>query len=162
MENKAKNKVVEEDSLTDFILLGGIGISGYFLWKYFKKGPEDIEQGFNITNYTIPKTAFPGSQVDIVIIAQNNTDEEMDGYCRIIDIDTLGEVAYDHVIVGTTPETKMHTFNFVFAMSGDELKLNITTGNHTTQDIHSGLNWTITPIDLMDIHYTNFVLVLNP
>ncbi len=144
---KAKNSTNSKDSkIFPIILLGGVGIGGYFLYKYFKEKeekPEEPEVGFNITNYTLPKSASPDSEITITIIAQNNLTEDIDGFCRIIDLDTQGELFYEHLIVGTTEETRIKTFNFTTTMPNKEFKIRITTGNHSTQEIHSILDWTI-------------------
>ncbi len=144
---KAKNSTNSEGSkIFPIILLAGAGIGGYFLYKYFKEKeePEEPEVGFNITNYTIPKSASPGSEITITIIAQNNLTEDIDGFCRIIDLDTQGELFYENLIVGTTDETRIKTFNFTTTMPNKEFKIRITTGNHSTQEIHSILDWTVT------------------
>ena len=144
---KAKNSTNSKDSkIFPIILLAGAGIGGYFLYKYFKdkEEPEEPEVGFNITNYTIPKSASPGSEITITIIAQNNLTEDIDGFCRIIDLDTQGELFYENLIVGTIDETRIKTFNFTTTMPNKEFKIRITTGNHSTQEIHSILDWTVT------------------
>ena len=144
---KGKNSTNSKDSkIFPIILLAGAGIGGYFLYKYFKEKeePEEPEVGFNITNYTIPKSASPSSEITITIIAQNNLTEDIDGFCKIIDLDTQGELFYEHLIVGTTDETKIKTFNFTTTMPNKEFKIRITTGNHSTQEIHSILDWTVT------------------
>jgi len=138
------------------IILAGVGIAGYFLYKYLKEDkPEHPEEGFNITNYTIPKSASPNSEITITIIAQNNLTEDIDGFCRIIDSDNQQELFYEHTIVGTTEETRIKTFNFTTIMPNKEFKLRITTGNHSTQEIHSVLDWTInlipSPMDQINI-----------
>lgn len=139
-EKKEKNDKI----LPTILIVGALGVGGYFLYKYLTKEVEHPEKGFNITNYTIPASAYPGSEITITIIAQNNLDEEIDGFCRIIDLDTEGELFYEHAVVGTTEATKMHTFNFTTTMPNKEFKLRITTGDHLTQEIHSVLDWTIT------------------
>ncbi len=130
----------DNKGLIAVLLLAGAGIGAYFLLR--KK--VDVKKGFNITNYKIPKSVPPSAEIIISIIAQNNFDEEIDGFCRIIDLDTQEELFYDHAIVGITEETKMHTFNFTTPMPNKEFRLRITTGEHPTQDIHSVLDWTIT------------------
>ncbi len=129
----------DNKGLIAVLLLAGAGIGAYFLLR--KK--VDVEKGFNITNYTIPASAYPNSEFTITIIAQNNLTEDIDGFCRIIDLDTQGELFYEHVVVGTTEETKIHTFNFTTLMPNKEFKLRISTGNHLTSEIHSVLDWTI-------------------
>ena len=129
----------DNKGLTAVLILAGAGIGAYFLLRE----KEDVKKGFNITNYTIPKNTFVGSEIVISIIAQNNLDEEIDGFCRIIDLDTQEELYYDHAIVGITDETKMHTFNFATVMPNKDWKLRITTGLQSTQEVNSVLNWTI-------------------
>lgn len=143
---KEKSSNTSKD-LMPFVLVGGLAVGGYFLYKYLtkEKEPEHPEVGFNITNYTIPKSAPPGSEFTITIIAQNNLTEDIDGFCRIIDLDTQTEIYYNHLIVGITEETKMHTFNFTTTMPNKDFKLRITTGLHLTGKINSTLDWTVTP-----------------
>ena len=125
------------------LVVGALGVGGYFLWQYLKEGAEHPEKGFNITNYTIPKNAALGSEMTVTIIAQNNLDQEIDGFCRIIDLDTEEELFYEHVVAGITDETKIKTFTFTTLMPNKEFKLRITTGEHSTQEVHSVLDWTI-------------------
>ena len=140
----AEKKAEKDNKILPIILIvGALGVGGYFLWQYLKEGAEHPEKGFNITNYTIPKNAALGSEMTVTIIAQNNLDQEMDGFCRIIDSDTQGELFYEHVIAGTTDETKIKTFAFTTTMPNKEFKLRITTGDHSTQAVHSVLDWTI-------------------
>ena len=135
---KENNKI-----LPIILIVGALGVGGYFLWQYLKEKPEHPEEGFNITNYTIQKNAAFGSEIIVTIIAQNNLDQEIDGFCRIIDLDTEEELFYEHVIAGITDETKIKTFTFTTLMPNKEFKLRITTGEHSTQEVHSVLDWTI-------------------
>ena len=121
-EEKNNDKPI---NLMPIILIAGVGIGGYFLYKYLtkEKEAEHPEVGFNISNYTIPASAAPGSEFVITIIAQNNLTEDVDGFCRIIDLDTQEEIFYEHLVVGTTEETKMHTFSFTTNMPNKDFKL---------------------------------------
>ena len=143
-----EKKADKNDKILPIILVvGALGVGGYFLYKYLtkEKEPEHPEVGFNITNYTIPASAFPGSEFTITIIAQNNLAEDVDGFCKIIDLDTQGEIFYEHLVVGTTEETKMHTFSFTTTMPNKDFNIRINTGLHLTGEISSTLDWTITP-----------------
>jgi len=156
-----KEKVEKNNKGLGIILLAGAGIGGYFLYKYLTKeeGPEHPEVGFNISNYTIPASAPPGSEFTITIIAQNNLTEDIDGFCKIIDLDTQGEIFYEHLVVGTTQETKMHTFNFTTTMPNNDFNIRITTGLHLTGEINSTLDWTVTlgsPAETAEILEANF------
>ena len=145
--------------LMPIVLIAGVGIGGYFLWKYFKdEEPEDPEVGFNITNYQIPKNALTGSEISIVIIAQNNLEEDIDGFCKIINLDNQSTLYYEHAIVGITPQTKIYTFNFITTMPFTEFNLRITTGSHTTQEIHSVLDWTINLGEVLGMKITEHVV----
>ena len=136
---KENNKI-----LPIILIVGALGVGGYFLWQYLKKEePEHPDVGFNITNYTIPINAALGSEITVTIIAQNNLDQEIDGFCRIIDLDTEEELFYEHVVAGITDEAKIKTFSFTTTMPNKEFKLRITTGEHSTQEVHSVLDWTI-------------------
>ncbi len=139
----AKKKAKKNDKVLPIILVGALAVGGYFLYKYLKEGAEHPEKGFNITNYTIPKNAALGSEITITIIAQNNLTEDIDGFCKIIDLDTQEELFYEHVIAGITDEAKIKTFAFTTTMPNKDFKLRITTGNHSTQEVHSVLDWTI-------------------
>ncbi len=144
----AEKKAEKNNKVLPIILIvGALGVGGYFLYNYLtkEKEPEHPEVGFNITNYTIPASAPPGSEFTITIIAQNNLTEDIDGFCRIVDLDAQAELFYEHLVVGITEETKMHTFNFTTIMPNKDFNIRITTGLHLTGEINSTIDWTITP-----------------
>lgn len=117
MEEKEKNALT-------LLLLAGAGIGGYFLWKYFQ-GPKDIKKGFNISKITWnPPSPLKGGEIAITCIGINNTAEQLDGYCKIINLDTKQEVFYDHAIVDPKG---LKGFTWTTIMP-DELKLRFEIG----------------------------------
>lgn len=152
MEKEAKLK--SRDILT-LVLVGGIGVGVYFLWKYLKKEEhEDVKKGFNISKISwSPEEPIFGGEIKITVIGKNNT-EQGDCYCKIIDLNTEQEVFYDHAIVD---KDGLKGFIYTTIMPS-ELRLRIETGKiiEGTDEIHSFMEITITSFASVEIKSTIF------
>lgn len=83
----------ENKTALGILLLGGVGIGGYFLWKYLKAP----SRGFIISKIyyqqgeETPQFPIAGQPFDVVIIAKNMEDENITGYCDLIEYRAEGE-----------------------------------------------------------------------
>ena len=114
------------------VLLGGVGVGGYFLWKYFKGNGVVNPDGFIISKIAIiqegEEVQFPrrDTEFDISIIARNRGGETVNGYCEITDTNTQEIVLYEAATA--VPSMEIHTFTYTTTMPGTVLNLKIETG----------------------------------
>ncbi len=126
----------EKKDLLPLVLLAGIGVGGYFLWKYLKKDeipPPDNPTGFiiiqkyykqedKIIDFPIPEKEF-----DIIITVMNGSrTETVDGYCDIINSDTE-EIVFSETINNVEPR-KTNIFIYTTLMPQTTLNLTVKTG----------------------------------
>ena len=130
---KKKNSK-ESTDITPIIMLGALGVGGYFIYKYFKEKAPDPSNpdGFNISKLYYEQEGemidFPivGKNFDIVIIAINKSKTEtVNGYCDIINLDT-DETIFSETI--TIEPITLKTFVHTMIMPEIQLNVAIKTG----------------------------------
>ena len=98
--------------LMPIVILSGLGIGGYFIWKkYFKK---EEKVGFVwLRSEITPPSAMPGDTITVVVVGKNNTGESQLCFIKLVDQETgelLTPVQSDQVGAGLS---KQFTFEFV-------------------------------------------------
>ena len=130
-KKKEKQEKAKDNKALGVVALGGAGILIYLLLK----GKKDIKKGFNIIQWKVPGEAVPQSKIELIFICKNNGSQQIDGFCRVAD--TEKEIYYDHSLVNPL---QFFTFTAITTMPGEEYKIQVTSGNHATQEIHSQIN----------------------
>lgn len=88
----------ENKTALGILLLGGVGIGGYFLWKYLKGGPDitnpdgfvAIKRWYEQDGEAVANP-IAGREFDVVIVAGNKGKETVEGYLDITECRTEGE-----------------------------------------------------------------------
>ena len=147
----------EENKDLGILLVAGLGIGGYFLWKYFKPGPEDVEKGFNISQVRWePIHPFEGQQITITVLGKNNT-ETGDCFCRMIK--DAQEIFYSHEIV---EGGGIKSFICDLTMPRI-LNLRVETGKiiEGIEELHSFQEFEIPSVRMLRINSTQFSQLIN-
>lgn len=136
VENQGIRKVLP------ILLLGGLGVGGYFIWKkYFKKAEE--KEGFIRVSSPLPTGAKEFETIIVNVFGKNNTKESHLCFIKIIDKTTMEPIVPMQSVDVGAGITKQ--FNFEFTMREEDIRLEIQTGRiiNGEEIIDSKFPWTI-------------------
>ncbi len=120
----------KEKDIIALASIAGVGLGGYFLWKSLKKKDEETI-GFIIAKLQIwqegEQIGEPviGLATKISVLGRNNTEETVEGYCEITNLDT-NEIVLSET--ATVDSKAIKTFNYQVIMPETTLRLSIETG----------------------------------
>lgn len=122
---KKKNSTNSKD-LISLMILAGVGVGGYFIWKKYFKKPEPEKKGFIYVSGTLPTKAEIGKIVTLDIFGKNNTEEDYLCFMQITNQET-GEILAPMQSV-QVEAGKSKEFSFEFMMPDENLRVEIQTG----------------------------------
>lgn len=98
-------------SIMPIVLIAGVGVGGYFIWKYFKK--EETEGFVIISTPNFPTKAIVGSTVNVTAIGKNLENESYLCFMKIINQGTGEVISTKQTSNVGAGLTKEFTFEFV-------------------------------------------------
>lgn len=120
------NNSTNSKDLIPIILIGGLGVGGYFLYKYLKEEPE--KEGFIwLRSVGLSPEAVVGSIINATVVGKNNTKESHLCFIKLVDQETgelLAPIQSAQVGAGLSQQ-----FTFEFMMPNKPiLRLDMKTG----------------------------------
>ncbi len=109
----AKNNNSNMKDIIPIVMIAGMGVGGYFLYKYFKKDEEEKKGFIWLRSEITPPQATIGETITAVIIGKNNTEESHLCFIKLINQETgelLTPLQSAQVGAGLS---KQFTFEFV-------------------------------------------------
>ena len=114
----------KKDDLLPIIMIAGLGVGGYFLYKYLKK--DGMKEGFIRVSSPIPSEVKEGEIVSVTVMGKNTTRNSHLCFIQIVDQETgnlLTPQQSTQVEAGLSQQ-----FTFDFTMPGKVLRVEIQTG----------------------------------
>ncbi len=160
-----KNNSTNFRDIIPIIMIGGVGIGGYFLWKYFKK--DEVKTGFIwLRSEITPPQATVDETINVVLVGKNNTEEDHLCFIKLINQET-GEllIPLQSAQVGaglskqftfefTMPDTPSLRFNVHFGRIIDGEEIIDDTQVYTIKEPEPGYPKTISRTPYSFIVYT--------
>jgi len=117
-------KTKSKDDLMALILLGGAGVGGYFVYKYFKK--DEGKKGFIRVSSPLPSEAEGGETINVTIFGKNTTSQSHLCFVKIVNQETTNLLAPRQTAQVNAGLSRQ--FDFSFEMPFQDLRLEIQTG----------------------------------
>lgn len=124
-EEKNNDKPI---NLMPIILLAGLGVGGYFIWKkFFKKEKAEPLSGFQDLSINFPINAVVGETINGIIVGKNYENESHSCFIKLVDQETGELLAPKQTIEVGAGLSQQFTFEFIMP-DKPSLRFNIHFG----------------------------------
>ena len=122
-----ENNSTNSKDLMPIILIGGLSVGGYFIWKKFFKKEEEEKRGFQDLSIEFPSFAMVGEIVIGIIIGKNYEDKSYLCFVELVDQENGELLASRQIAEVGAGLSKQFIFEFVM-LNKPSLRFNIHFG----------------------------------
>lgn len=122
-----KNNSTNSKDLMPIVIIGAIGVGGYFIWKKYFKEEEEKEGFIWLRSVGLSPEAVVGSTISVIVVGKNNTEESHLCFIKLVDQETGGLLAPIQSAQVGSGLSQQFTFEFVMP-DKPILRLDMKTG----------------------------------